>query len=238
MFELFPLSSDWLMALGSILFLNFILSGDNAIMIALACKNLPVQQRKTAIFWGSVGAAALRVVLTLVAAILLEIPYLQFFGGLALLWMAVQLLAKEGHANKQRTSSSCLSAAIKTVLIADILMSLDNVLALAAIAQTVPDSKYSLLIIGLAVSIPLVIFGSQLFMALMSKFPAITYIGAGILGYAAAEMIIADKALAVFTSGRAIYIQIILTLAVILIGHILKTRNRASTSPVTDPAKD
>jgi len=226
MFDWIHFSPDWFMALGSILLLDLILSGDNAIIIALACKDLPANQRTKAIFWGSFGAVALRVSLTLVAATLLEIPYLQFFGGLALLWIAVKLLAKDDSGDVQCKQASRLVDAIKTILFADLIMSLDNVLALAGVAQTVPDSKYSLLILGLLASIPLVVCGSQLFIKLMNKFPIIIYLGAGILGYAAAEMIIADKAIGALVHNFHLHIQIALTLAVIAVGHILKIRNK------------
>lgn len=225
MFEIMPINPDWLVALGSILLLDLLLSGDNAIIIALACKDLPTEQRKKAIFWGCAGAIGLRVSLTLMAAWLLEIPYLQFAGGVALLWIAVKLLAKDPKVVHVDNFSS-LGAAVKTILFADLIMSLDNVLSLAAVAQTVPESKYSLLIIGLLASIPLVIWGSQLFLKIMDKYPVIIYIGAGILGYASAEMVIADKITGPVLDQYSIFIQITFVVFVLALGHFLKIRHR------------
>ncbi|MBQ5636352.1 MAG: YjbE family putative metal transport protein, partial [Selenomonadales bacterium] len=130
-------SASWFFALGSILLLDLLLSGDNAIIIALACKNLPAEQRKKAVFLGCAGAIILRVLLTLVATKLLEIPYLQFIGGVALLFIAIKLLKPEEEDLSNIESSGKLWAAIKTILAADFIMSLDNVLSLAAVAQTV-----------------------------------------------------------------------------------------------------
>lgn len=234
MLELMHFSPDWFVALGSILLLDLLLSGDNAIIIALACKDLPGEQRKKAIFWGCAGAIILRVTLTLMAARLLEIPYLQFIGGIALIWIAVKLLAKnpkEVHCD----NSSSLSSAVKTILFADLIMSLDNVLSLAAVAQTVPHGKYSLLIIGLMASIPLVIWGSQIFMKMMDKYPVIIYIGAGILGYAAAEMIVADKIIGPMLHHYALYIQIVLVAAVLALGHFLRNQQK---NPHPNPSEN
>ncbi|SCM79960.1 Integral membrane protein TerC [uncultured Sporomusa sp.] len=219
---------EWFMALGSILLVNLVLSGDNAVIIALASKNLPPDQRNKAIMWGSVGAVVLRIILTFVAAYLLDIPYLQFFGGLALLYIAISLLKKdEGEGNVSQANS--YFEAIKIILFADLIMSLDNVLALAAIAQTVPSGKYGLITIGLATSIPLVVFGAQLLMKLMDRFPIIIYIGAGILGYAAAAMIVADSAVGQYVSNYALFLKIALTLAVVGIGYVRRNKPDAPT---------
>ncbi|HWR42433.1 TerC family protein [Sporomusa sp.] len=215
---------EWFMALGSILLINLVLSGDNAVIIALASKNLPVAQRQKAIVWGSLGAVVLRIILTFAAAYLLDIPYLQFVGGLALLYIAVSLLREDGKEGEYGEATSYREA-IKIILFADLIMSLDNVLALAAISQTVPSGKYGLITVGLATSIPLVVFGAQLLMKLMDRFPAIIYIGAGVLGYAAAEMIVSDKAVGPYISDYALFLEIGLTLAVILSGYLMKARN-------------
>ncbi len=208
----------WWVALGSILLINLILSGDNAVVIALASKNLSPSQRKQAILWGSAGAVVLRIVLTFVAAYLLEVPYLQFLGGLALLWIAVSLVSEtKDEASCQE--ASCLREAIKVILFADLVMSLDNVLALAAIAQTVPEGKYALITIGLATSIPLVVFGAQLLMRLMDRFPVILYIGAAVLGYAAAEMIIADRAVGQWVRGYELFLEVGLAAAIVVYGY-------------------
>lgn len=221
-FHAFP-GAEWLVALGGILFLNLILSGDNAVLIALASKNLPRDQRKKAVIWGSAGAVILRILLTFVAAFLLEVPYLQCAGGLALLWIAISLISKSDD-EVNCSQASCLAEAIKTILAADMLMSLDNVLALAAVAQTVTSGKYLLITVGLATSVPLVVFGAQMLMGLMDRFPIIIYIGAGVLGYAAAEMILGDKVIGALLEHYELPVQIGLTMAVIAIGYWRKTR--------------
>lgn len=218
------IGSEWFMALGSILLINLVLSGDNAVIIALASKNLPAHQRKMAILWGSLGAVVLRIILTFVAAYLLDIPYLQFLGGLALLYIAISLL-KEDNDKADYGEATSYREAIKIILFADLIMSLDNVLALAAIAQTVPSGKYSLITVGLATSIPLVVFGAQLLMKLMDRFPFIIYAGAGVLGYAAAEMIVSDSAVGPYIHQYALYLKAGLTIAVIAAGYMLKMRN-------------
>ncbi|SDF76661.1 TerC family protein [Sporomusa acidovorans] len=218
--------TEWFVALGSILFMNLILSGDNAVIIALASKNLSSEQRKTAILWGSAGAVILRIVLTFVAAYLLNIPYFQLAGGIALLWIAISLLNANEEGNNYEEAIS-LKEAIKVILLADLVMSLDNVLALAAISQTVSTGKYALIIVGLATSIPLVIFGAQILMKLMDRFPLIVYLGAGILGYAAAEMIIGDKAVSFLTKGYEGLIEIGLSVGVVVVGFLLQARNSA-----------
>lgn len=212
------IGTEWFIALGSILLINLILSGDNAVIIALASKNLPPVQRKQAILWGSAGAVILRIVLTFVAAYLLDIPYLQFLGGLALLYIAITLISKNDNEGTCNEASS-LREAIKVILFADLIMSLDNVLALAAISQTVPNGKYALITIGLATSIPLVVFGAQMLMKLMDRFPIIIYIGAGVLGYAAGEMIASDKAIGPWLMGYGLMLKVGLTLLVVAIGY-------------------
>jgi len=223
---------EWFVALGSILFLNLILSGDNAVIIAMVSKKLPIQQRTKAILYGSLGAVVLRVILTFIAASLLDLPYLQFLGGIALLWIALNLLNNESH-HETGTATTSLMAAIKTILFADLIMSLDNILALAAIAQTVPDHKYSLIIVGLATSIPIVVFGAQLLVKLMDQFPSIIYLGAAILAYAAAEMIVGDQSIGIYISRYKLWIEFLLTAGVVVFGYI--KRNRPSQLPDTMP---
>lgn len=217
------LNSEWFLALGSILFINLILSGDNAVIIAMASKNLPPAQRKKAIMWGSAGAVILRIVLTFVAAYLLEVPFLQFIGGLALLWIAVNLLKDSNNSGDYGETSSYYEA-VKVILFADLIMSLDNVLALAAISQTVPSGKYALITIGLATSIPLVVFGAQMLMKLMDRYPIIIYFGAAILGYAAAEMIVSDKAVGAYVAGFETILTVALTGGVVAVGYYFKSQ--------------
>jgi len=170
--------------------INIVLSGDNAVVIAMACRNLPPRAQKLGIIWGTVGAVVFRVVLTFVAAWLLQFPYLQLVGGILLFYIAIKLLM--GEKEEHVEPSENLISAIKTILFADVIMSLDNVLGIAAVAR----GNFTLLIIGLAISIPIVVFGSTLMMKLMARFPIIIYIGAGILGYVAGEMMVGDKAAA------------------------------------------
>lgn len=215
---------ELLMALGSITLINLILSGDNAVVIALASRNLPRDQRKKAVFWGSMGAVVLRIILTLIATFLLTIPYLQFIGGLALLYIAVNLIADKKEVNCK--GAVCLTEAIKVILVADVIMSLDNVLAIAGVAA----GNIMVLGLGLAMSIPLVVFGSQLILSLMDRFPIIIYLGASVLGWTAAKMIVADDFLADMLRNYSLAIEITLALGVVAAGYYLKSRHVADTA--------
>ncbi len=182
-------------ALGKIIWVNILLSGDNAVVIALAARNLPTHQRNKAVFWGSAAAIILRVVLTIFAVQLLNYPYLKMIGAVLLFWIGVQLLVPEEEDEGKEGGSSNLMSAIRTILIADLVMSLDNVIAVAAAAQSGPESsRMVLLVIGLGLSIPLIIAGSQLLMKVMERFPVIITLGAALLGYVAAEMLLSDSA--------------------------------------------
>lgn len=179
-------------ALGSIILTNIILSGDNAVVIALASRNLPPSQQKKAIFWGSAAAIILRVILTVTAVSLLTLPYLKIVGAVLLVYIGVQLL-NEGDGEDEMDGKDNLWAAIRTILIADLVMSLDNVIAVAAAAQKGPEeTRLLLLILGLGLSIPLIVFGSTLLLKVMERFPVIITIGAALLGYLAGEMLVAD----------------------------------------------
>jgi YjbE family integral membrane protein len=169
---------------------NIILSGDNAVVIALAARSLPQKQQKQAVIWGAGAAVLMRIILTLFAVALLGLPWLKIVGSLLLFWIGVKLLIPEEGEDDIEASDQLL-AAIKTILIADLVMSLDNVIAVAAAA----GGSYLLLILGLAISIPLVIFGATLLIKLMERYPVIITIGAGLIGWVAGEMLVADKAL-------------------------------------------
>ena len=182
---------DFWIGLIKIIWINIILSGDNAVVIALAARSLPPHQQKQAIMWGSGAAVVLRIVLTVVAAWLLELPYLQIIGGLLLLWIGYQLLSEGDEEEGESKEYGTLSAAIRTILLADLVMSLDNVIAVAASAQ----GNMVLLILGLAISIPLVIFGSTLMIKLMERFPIIVVLGAALIGWVAGETIMSDVSL-------------------------------------------
>ncbi len=166
---------------------NIILSGDNAVVIALAARSLPAKQQKAAVLWGSGAAVVMRIILTIFAVALLTLPWLKLVGSLLLFWIGIKLLVPEED-DENIDSSDNLIAAIKTILIADLVMSIDNVIAVAAAAQ----GSYLLLILGLAISIPLVIFGSTLLLKLMERWPVIITIGGALLGFVAGEMLVTD----------------------------------------------
>jgi YjbE family integral membrane protein len=175
--------------IAQIIWINVILSGDNAVVIALACRGLPPHRQRVGMVAGAGVAVGLRIVFTLLVASLLSTPFLKILGSLLLLWIAMKLLVEdEEEAEGKIKASDRLWHAIRTIAIADAVMSLDNVLAIAAVAQ---DSWF-LLILGLAISIPLVIVGASLIMALIERFPVFVWLGAGLLGWVAGEMLISD----------------------------------------------
>jgi len=181
-------------AFGAIVAANILLSGDNAVVIALAARSLPAEQQKKAVFWGSAAAIVMRIVLTVVAVQLLQVPYLKVIGGVLLLWIGVQLLVDSDDEGDIK-SHGTMGAAIRTILIADLVMSVDNVLAVAGAADRAPEQyRLMLLIVGLALSIPLIIAGSTLLMKIMDRFPVIITLGAALLGWLAGEMFVSDKA--------------------------------------------
>lgn len=188
------LNAAFLIALLKIIWVNILLSGDNAVVIALASRNLPADQQKRAIFFGSGAAIVLRVVLTLFAVQLLQLPWLKLIGAVLLLWIGIQLMA-DGDDDADVHASSSIWVAIRTILIADLVMSLDNVIAVAAAANSAPEgARVLLLIVGLGLSIPLIIFGSTLLLKLMERFPVIITLGAALLGFVAGEMATTDAA--------------------------------------------
>jgi YjbE family integral membrane protein len=188
--EIVLFSGLWWAALGSIVLANIVLSGDNAVVIAMAARRLPEDQRNKAIFWGSAAAIVMRIILTLVAVQLMQVPYLKIVGAFLLVYIGVQLLADGGgdEEDAHKDIKDGMMAAVRTILIADLVMSLDNVIAVAAAAK----GSTALLIIGLAVSIPLIIFGSTLLMKVMDRFPIIITMGAALLGFLAGEMFVTD----------------------------------------------
>ena len=220
---------EWFTALGSILLLDLILSGDNAILIALACKNLPQDKKLKGILMGGIGAVFIRIVCTLFATGLLAAPYLEFIGGAALLVIAVKLLAEQGSApgGEAEAQPKTLAAAVRTILVADFIMSIDNILSLAGVANTVATGKWSLIICGLLISIPIVLCGAQMFLLIMRKVPAIIYLGAGILGYTAAQLMVMDQGLGGMLLPYAAYLKAVFVAGVLWTGWYLKQRHMA-----------
>lgn len=180
-------------AVGQIILIDLLLGGDNAVVIALACRNLPHQQRIKGIVLGTAGAIILRVILITCAVALLDLPFLKVVGGALLIWIGVKLLLP-GHEEEGKVASSTkLLAAVKTIIVADFVMSLDNVLAIAAAAQQAHDDHQTLLVIfGLLVSIPFIVFGSQVILAFLDKFPIIIWFGGALLGWIAGSMFSTD----------------------------------------------
>lgn len=207
-------------AILSIIMIDLVLSGDNAVVIALAARELTPGQQRQAIFWGVGGAVILRVVITAVAVVLLKIPFLKLTGGVLLVWIAIKLLRKKEKNRNYKAAGNMLEA-VKTIVVADFIMSLDNVLAVAGVAK----GNIPLLIIGLAISIPIMVFGSRLVMLFMNRFPVIVYLGAGILGWTAGEMIVSDPKISPLLYGALNTFEwltpIILTLFVIGFGKWL-----------------
>lgn len=208
----------WIIAFLKIVLINIILSGDNAIVIAMASRNLPEKKRSIAIFWGAFGAVGLRVVLTLVAIQLLKIPFLTAVGALLLVWIAIKLITNEEDHSSIHASSN-LKSVVLTIIIADFVMSLDNVIAIAAVAE----GSLPLIFLGLLLSIPIIIWGSGIILRLLEKFPTIIYLGAAILGFTAGEMFLTDKkvwSLLVHTGELQWGIPISTAIGVVLMGWL------------------
>jgi YjbE family integral membrane protein len=191
---------QWLMnlewdAIVQIIIIDILLGGDNAVIIALACRNLPPKLRRQGIIWGAGGAIVLRVILITVAVALLNIPFLKLIGGLLLLWIGVKLVVpadEEGEHAKIQASDRLLSA-IRTIIIADFVMSLDNVIAIAGAAeQADPSQRTGLIIFGLLVSVPFIVFGSQIILKLLDRFPVIILLGGALLGWIAGGLMVTD----------------------------------------------
>ncbi|CAL1239250.1 TerC family protein [Candidatus Methylocalor cossyra] len=223
--------SHFLIGLGQIIVVNIILSGDNAVVIALAARSLPDDQRRQAVVWGSTAAVVLRIVLTLVAAQLLKLSYLKILGGLVLGWLAVQFLVPEERNGTGIEDHDDLLAAIRTILLADLVMSLDNVIAVAAAAK----GNLGLLVGGLAISIPLVIFGSALILRVMDRIPLMATLAAALLGYVAGEMFIGDPALGAWSQAQGPWLSegvpLAAALSVVLAGKWLAKRKAALAPP-------
>ena len=191
-------NDTWVIAVLQIIAIDIVLGGDNAIIIALACRNLPKHQRRAGILWGTAGAIILRVILVFFATSLMEIPVLRLVGGILLILIGIKLLTEvETHdLDGKINQSSNLLTAIRTIIIADFVMSLDNALAITAAAK----GDIGLVVFGLLLSVPIIIWGSALIIRLMERFPIIITAGAGLLGWLGGGLMISDKILAEFTA--------------------------------------
>jgi len=215
------LSVEWFSALLSIIVIDLVLAGDNAIVIGMAARNVPKENQKRVIFWGTVGAIGIRIVTTIAVVWLLKVPGLLLAGGLLLLWIAYKLLADDkGHEIEAKNS---VIAAIRTIIIADAVMGLDNVLAVAGAAH----GSFDLVIIGLLVSVPIVVWGSTLFITLVNKFPLIVYAGSGILAFTAVKMVFGEPFIKPFIADLG-WVKWLVTLAIVALvlisGKLKKTR--------------
>ncbi len=223
-------------ALLKIIGIDIVLSGDNAVVIALACRSLPERQRKLGVLVGSGGAIALRVILTFFALYLMNVPYLKVVGSLFLLWIGIKLILPDDSHGSEISASDSLWAAVRTILIADFVMSLDNVIGVAAAAH----GSMPLIVIGLLISIPIIIFGSTLILKVMDRFPVIITLGGGLLGYVAGEMAVTDNAISPWIEHNAAYLHTWLPIAgavlVIAVGKWLASRRDISSEPVVDLA--
>jgi len=216
-------------AVFQIIVIDILLGGDNAVVIALACRKLPAAQRMKGVLWGTAGAIILRVVLIVFAVALLDVPFLKFGGGLLLLWIGVKLMAPSHDAHENIKPADKLVAAIKTIIIADAVMSLDNVIAIAGAAESAdPDHRIALVVFGLIVSIPIIVWGSTLVLRMLDRFPVIVTLGAALLGWIAGGLIVNDPAgdrWPLLDTPAAVYgAQIAGALLVVAIGYWLKRR--------------
>ena len=222
--ELF--SAPWWSALMAIILIDLVLAGDNAIVIALAARNLPAKLQKKAIIWGTVGAIGVRAVMTVGVVWLLQVPGLMLVGGLGLVWIAYKLLADQGGSEHEAPVVSTFWGAMKTIVVADALMGVDNVLGVAGAAH----GAFDLVIIGLLISVPIVVFGSSVVLKLVERFPAIIQIGAAVLALTAAKMIVNEPMLDSVFDGPALpntaarWGTYLVTVAAVLVGGRWATR--------------
>jgi YjbE family integral membrane protein len=217
-------------AVFQIIIIDILLGGDNAVVIALACRNLPPSQRLKGVLWGTAGAIVLRVALIAFAVVLLDVPLLKFTGGLLLLWIGVRLLAPAHDAHENIKPADKLMSAVKTIIVADAVMSLDNVIAIAGAAEAAePEHRLALVIFGLVVSIPLIVWGSQLVLKLLDRFPVVIMFGAALLGWIAGGLIVNDPAgdrWPILDTPTAEYgMSVAGVLFVLIVGYLLKRRN-------------
>lgn len=223
------LEAEFWTSLLTIIMIDLVLAGDNAVVIALASRSLPLEQRNKAIMWGTFGAVIIRTLMTLVAVWLLKIPLLQAIGGLLLIYVAIKLLKNEGESENIKSGTSLMQA-IQTIIIADVIMGVDNVLAIAGASH----GNMLLVVLGLAISVPIVVWGSKWITAWMNRFPIIIYIGAGILAYTAGSMMVHDKIIHEHVISMASWLSWViplLTIGIVLLsGKLLSKANKADLS--------
>ncbi len=228
------LAPEFWLAVFQIIMIDIVLSGDNAVVIALACRNLPPEQRRRGILWGVAGAVGLRVVLTMMAALVLNLPWLKLVGGVLLLWIGIKLLVPDDGEGHDIAPAGHLWGAVRTIIVADFVMSLDNVIAVAGASH----GNLSLLIFGLLVSIPLIIWSSQIILHLMERWPVVVVIGAGLLGWVAGAMIWSDPGIAGWISHLPAWVgTLVAASAVVLVvgtGKWLEHRSRRKRDVVIE----
>ena len=231
-------SPQFWFAVLQIIAIDIVLGGDNAVVIALACRRLPEQQRKLGIFWGVAGAIALRVILIFFALNLLTIPYLKVAGAALLVWIGIKLLQPESEGGHDVDASTTLLGAIKTIIVADAVMSLDNVIAIAGAAK----DEISLVIFGLVISVPIIVWGSQFVMRIMDRFPVTIAIGAGLLGWIAGDMAVTDVVTKDWVNANAKFLHwiapAVMAIVVVAIGKMLAVRKLAEAKPIIDLADE
>lgn len=218
---------QFLTALLSIVVIDLVLAGDNAIVIALAARNLPPHLQKKAVIWGTVGAVVVRSAMTIGVVWLLKIPGLMLVGGLALVWIAYKLLSDESGEDEHGQSASTLAGAMKTIIVADAVMGVDNVLAVAGAAH----GSFLLVVLGLLISIPIVVWGSTLVLKLMARYPAIIYIGAGVLAFTAVKMIVHEPLVREFFETNPVInwgLYVLIVGGVLGAGYLVQKRRESS----------
>lgn len=225
-------TGEMLSALLMIIVIDLVLAGDNAIVIGMAARNLPKEQQKKAVIWGTVGAVVIRAVATLAVVWLLAIPGLLLVGGLFLVWIAIKLLTEEKNHDNVKAGTS-LGAAIRTIVIADAVMGIDNILAVAGAAH----GSFALVVVGLAISVPVMVWGSTLVLKLIERFPVTMYIGAAVLALTSAKMIVDEKFIKAWIGEGVLKWTIVAVIVVIVmgIGMAIK-KSRASKSAEAEKA--
>jgi YjbE family integral membrane protein len=221
----FLFAASFWMSVGQIVLIDILLGGDNAVVIALACRKLPAAQRRQGICWGVAGAVMLRLVMIFFALQLLALPYLKVVGGALLLWIGMKLLChgdEDDHSGM--VCSGTLAGAVKTIIVADAVMSLDNVIAVAGAAR----GSMALVLFGIVISIPIIVWGSQFVLRLMDRFPVVITLGAGLLGWIGGEMLVGDAAFAELRANAPVWLHYLVAavcaLLVVAIGKMRAVR--------------